>query len=465
MSKDAKSLMEKGDFADAVTTWDKVLQKDPNDEEALRLRRVSQDELLNVDLVTLKGLLDSHQTMGAFDHLRKLNSNRKNWNLGINHNSALYLRQQTERLYGQYLELVGQETKLQHPLKALYLEKTYRDLLPSEIAPEEKASKDLVQHEGTAQCDELELVSRPNENLRLYAQVFCKTFGKSIVLSSANQQKLADALIKLPTIASQIKGLSDLNNQMISHSLSSVFEHLPAFSAKGTHDSNFEMIGEFTQQQSSAPIELSHSYTVQIPYTEYHTVTNMRSHPYTDTEQRCDAKGICRTESVTKYHEVEETNQVSETRYRAEPHIYNFMGTKLDQTIKFSVHSNLKSSLLSVGLPLEDRFDESLQSYHQNLPDIGLKAQVLNLKTKEQWLGEELPKISQAIDAQFQQLWLQKHCQALAKLTKWKQADHVFECYRSPLTADENLVKNWFLAETGLTPQNAAMILGPLNYL
>lgn len=237
LSGDAKKLMEKGDFSDAVTTWDKVLASDPGDEEAQRLKRVSQNELMNTDLVTLKGLLDSHQTLSAFSHLRKINENRKQWSLGINPNSGQYLKQQTERLYGQYLELVNEEISAHHPLKAKLLEKHFRDLLPSEFAPEERSAIATVSRLGIEQCDELELNSRGQDHLRLYAIVYCKVFGKAVSLSSLNQNRMRAELLKLPVVTANIQGFTENENQILAHALANSFTRLPEFSSIGTQES------------------------------------------------------------------------------------------------------------------------------------------------------------------------------------------------------------------------------------
>jgi len=61
--------------------------------------------------MTLKGTIDSRQTLQAFDQLKGFVEKRKNWNLGISPNSSRYLKQQIERLYGQYLELISQPRK------------------------------------------------------------------------------------------------------------------------------------------------------------------------------------------------------------------------------------------------------------------------------------------------------------------------------------------------------------------
>lgn len=87
------------------------------------------------------------------------------------------------------------------------------------------------------------------------------------------------------------------------------------------------------------------------------------------------------------------------------------------------------------------------------------------LKTKEQWLVDELPKWSSQVETQLQQTWIEKHCGALAKGTRWKIADHVFECFRSPLAVHELLIRNWFLSETGLTTEQTLELTGPLSYL
>lgn len=91
---------------------------------------------------------------------------------------------------------------------------------------------------------------------------------------------------------------------------------------------------------------MSHSYTIQIPYTEYHTVTNHVSEPYSSSEQRCDPQGThCWTQSVTLYHDVDHIDTVTETRYRSEPHVYSFTATELQQTIQINLQSRLQSSI------------------------------------------------------------------------------------------------------------------------
>jgi len=127
--------------------------------------------------MTLKGTIDSRQTLQAFDQLKGFVEKRKNWNLGISPNSSRYLKQQIERLYGQYLELITQENNLEHPLKTFQLQRRYRELLPLEITPEEQAAKEKTQDLGVHQCTTLDNNSSRAENLRLYAVAFCKVLG------------------------------------------------------------------------------------------------------------------------------------------------------------------------------------------------------------------------------------------------------------------------------------------------
>lgn len=466
MSKDAKSLMNQGDYADAVSAWDKVLKDNPGDEEAQRLRKAAQGELFNLELVTLKSLLDSHQTISGFEQLRQLNEKRKQWGLEISPNTGLYLAQQTERLYGQYLELLNQENKALHPLKSIYLQNHYRALLPTQVVEQEEASLQLRNQIGLKQCDALDHASGSQDYLRLYTVKFCKVFGKSVVASSQMIKRLKDRLLKIPRIKSELGGLSPVENEMLASALKSAVTGFPEFSVQGTLESNLNLSGLLSVSRSEKQVAMSHSYLVKIPFTEYVTVKNTRSHPYSEMENHCGTiGGACVPQTVTKYHEVDEYETLTQTSYRDEPRIYEFTGTELQQKMGFDLQAHFTSPLLALDPPYQDQFNETLQVHLLSMPEIGLSPKPGTLKTKEAFFASTVPKLLGTFKLQFVKWWLDNRCKSQSDENQFQASNRVFECLRAEEGRAEPWVKNWFISETGLAPSEALEITGPIPYL
>jgi len=152
--------------------------------------------------------------------------------------------------------------------------------------------------------------------------------GKSIELGHANEIKLENQLLKVPSVTAEIGGLGPDDNRLVTHSLMIELQKAPQFSVVGNKDLSFDLKGSFTQIQTSKGVLLSHSYTVKIPYTAYKTVNNPVTSPYSESENRCDTTGHCWAETVTKYHQVDHFETLTETDYRDEPRVYQFNGTK-----------------------------------------------------------------------------------------------------------------------------------------
>jgi hypothetical protein len=464
LSKDAKKLMETGNYQASVNLWDQVIAKDPNDAEAIFYRNLAQSQLLNDDLVTLKGLIDSRQTLPAFEQLKKFHQKRVQWGLGLNPNSALYLRQQTERLYVRYLELLQQAVTRSLPVRALWLEKQYRALIDIPANEDEGKLKKELQVRGEQRCQTLERESATLPDLRLFAGVYCKRFGRAVAMPPALEQKRLTLLSRLNGIEVQVESLTPAESTAISQQLVDQTRKLARFSPFGKRSESLQVTGRFSQQISDRTVPLSHSYSVSIPYTDYELVSRTKSIPYTAMEEHCNADAShCWTETVTRYRQEEEKESVSVTKMRSEPRVYEFKGLETTQNL------HLELLLLAKGfqeraqrIPFSQDFDEHVTSHSMSLPDIGLKPQPLQLTSRPLWLARQ----SAQLGTQFYNLqvdhWKREQCSPLSPARKWAFFDRALLCIRQPEGRELAWIRQLMDEQEGLELPQIAEILGPI---
>lgn len=464
MSKDARKLMESGNYRDAVSLWDQVIAKDPSDAEAVFYRNLAQSQLLNEDLVTLKGLIDSRQTIPAFDQLHKFHQKRAQWGLGLNPNSALYLQQQTDRLYVRYLELIQQALSRDLPVRALWLERQYRALIATPPNEDERKLQQDLQARGERRCATLEKESAAMPSLRQYAAVYCRKFGRTVAMPAALEQKRLAGLARLGDIRVEVESLTPSESTRLSQRLVDESRKLARFSPFGKRAESLSVTGQFSLQVSERTVPLSHSYSVSIPYTDYELVTRYKSIPYTAIEEHCNVDATrCWNETVTRYRQEEEKESVAVTKTRHEPRVYEFQGSETTQKLRLQivlVHSGAGSTQR---FPFEQTLEERATSHRLQLPDIGLQPQELKLIPKENWLEQQYARLATQFYNSEVDRWKREHCASADAAKKWMRFERALHCIRQREGRDLAWIKQVIDDHEGLELAQISEILGPIS--
>ena len=464
LTKDAKHLMETGNYESAVGLWDQVIAKNPNDAEARFYRNLAQSQLLNEDLVTLKGLIDSRQTLLAFDQLKKFHQKRAEWGLGMNPNSSLYLQQQIERLYLRYLDLQQQSLQKGQVLRSLWLEKQYRPLV--DIAPNEDEMKVKADTQalGEKKCATLDLGSKTLPHLRHYAMQFCKKFGKTISSIPKLELSIQEELHSVKVIDLKVPTLNAAETGMLSNLLADQTKKIALYSALGKKSEEITVVGVFSQSTGDKPVAMSHSYQVEVPYTDHELVKRIKSVPYTAQEEHCNVDMTrCWSETVTRYRQEEEKESVAVTKMRSEPKVYEFTGRESTQkmTLDFTLQSFVEKKPVNK-IAFAQALEESSTSHDLNLPNIGLIPKKATLTPKEIWLKKQFESLAQQFYDSKVKEWIHRNCTFQSSSKKWAILNHALHCIQQAEGQNLAWVRQVAEDHEGLNPDQIIEVIGPL---
>lgn len=470
LTKDAKKLMENGDYQSAVALWDQVIVSEPTNAEAKFYRQMAQSELLNQDLVTLQGLIDSKQTILAFEQLKRYHDKRTQWGLGMNPNSSRYLKQQTERLHVRYLELQQLALQKGYVLKSLWLERTYRPLIDTVPNDDERQLTREVRSLGEKKCRTLESESKSKQlpYLYRYAMVFCRKFGRPILSIERLERAIEDGHTQLKAIKVNIDSITPIEGTVFMSAIQEEVKKLASYSKSGAIPESLLIQGAFSQQIIEKTIPMSHSYQVSIPYTDYEIITHLKSIPYTAFEQHCNTDASsCWSESVTRYRQEEDRESVPVTKLRSEPRVYEFSGLELTNkmTLALEITGQVKaaSSKFSFKVPFEQSIEEKLTSHRLNLPDIGLTPKVAVPTDKAEWLKQKSQQLAQHFYETKVNQWTRDQCHPKSTAQKWNYLEQMLHCIQQPEARQLDWIQQAAHDHEGLSVEQISETLGPIS--
>ena len=369
-------------------------------------------------------------------------------------------------LKAQIMEVIREEK----PLKGKLLEKNFPGVLST--AGKLRAIADLdrsLQKLGQKDCAIFQNEARNGKLFYLgkWSTAYCAYWGlstKNPVSLSAAGESLRYSFGK-SRISTAVKNAPATWNESNNAAIKSVLENSPFFLAelRATNvgsTAEAKVVGDFKNDYKEWPETLTHSYSVEVPYTSYESQAK--------TVQK--KKLVCRTSAgneeeissprcrgQTPYSTyLDETvwEQVPVTRMRSEPRTYRHEGMAYTHNMDVNLNLSVKMGDLELQIPLTDPYQKTGTHHRVSVPDIGLNPEPLSTPTPLEWLSQEKVKLAEILKSELQNKWFEFHCGKKIDGSV-VLAEKVLGCIAGNPTPTPSFVDEWFENRLGVSHSEA----------
>jgi hypothetical protein len=474
--KRGQDYYDNGLYMEAIRSFEKALQDDPNESDAkigLQKSRLSwiSSKLIEVRLTRLAG-----NTQQSLDQLKAVIDNESLWS--VYPEGAVAFTQEEESRFASLtvVDQIEQALKNGKPLLAHSILKNREGLFQGPRAKQREVLATKVRLQGAGDCAKLSQKIRQSDYyFGLFTQKYCRFFGvKAPMLTAqaqAESQKLYRA-VEISAVDAQGKPLDESTRAQLLEIFQKDFSGTPWYDAAGKNVLKMTAKLKFQSQHSQEPKKLQHSYTVSVPYDETYTVKKSEYEKakndtsflngLTQTLNLIGAVGGAfsgempyRTERVNS----DGTVTVTERKYRKEPRTLEYQAQEHKQKFLVDLLSSGKISDDSFSLAIQDSGEYTSIEHGNNMPEVGLLPQTANLIPDSDWLQARLQLASAQLKEKSIQAWNSRFC-AGAKAQGQLSADQFFRCWHSRSSALPKDLENWFVSTFGIKPAEAEILLG-----
>ena len=448
LHKDAETLMEGEEYAEATKVYEKILKGNPNDAKALVGLKRSRTNWIDKALLDVRMLRLSQQAAPATDLLKKIIDREREWQFYPE--GAVHFTQVEETKYAIRLisaQVDAWETR-GHLLKARAYVEGYRQVFatPVLIKRFENINSQLT-NTAKNQCDTYKTSSRPSLPYFItFAKRYCDSWGISFDAGFDLAKTRAAFLFKeIDVISKDVSGIPEALYPYGREKLGKEFESSAWYDKNGSSPLVIYLKAAFSHDHKKTLEKAVHSYTVQVPYTVM--IPQMRQIPHTTYQQMCTAYRCTSTPFTTYTYE---TYMVPATRYRDDPRQFNYDRWRHVQALAF--HADLLS--LIQGMEVNASHTQTVRNtdteHPHSVPDIGLSPDVLSLPNPLSWLEKQIDEAAQNWGQALINVWIKTYCRAPEMTVDEKtSAEYVFRCLRQRQDPAPPFAENWFKEKLG----------------
>lgn len=448
LHKDAETLMEGEEYAEAIKVYEKILKDSPNDAKALVGLKRSRTNWIDKALLDVRMLRLSQQAGPATDLLKKIIEREREWQFYPE--GAVLFTQEEETKYA--IRLISAQVEAWqsrgHLLKSRTYVEGYRQVFatPLQIKRFENMKSQLT-NAAKNQCEAYKTSSKPSLPYFItFAKRYCDSWGISFDAGFDVAKTRAAFLFKeIDVVAKDVSGIPEVSYPYAREKLGKEFESSAWYDKNASLPLAIYVKANFSHDHQKTKEHAVHSYTVQVPYTDM--IPQMRQIPHTRYQQMCTAYR-CTSYPVTTY--TYETYMVPVTRYRDDPRQFNYDRWQHVQVLAF--HAELLSVIQ--GMKVSGSHTQTARNtdteHPHSLPHIGLSPDVLSLPNPLSWLETQIDETAHEWGQELINVWIKTYCRAPeVTVDENTSAEYVFRCLRQRQDPTPPFAENWFKEKLG----------------
>ncbi len=363
MSK-ANKLYEAGQYDDAATLYELILESDPSNVDAKIGLHKARGELWQKELVSVRMLRMAGDGAGALSRLESLLEKIQRWDMSKFSSGALASAEEEVRHARVVLEAqVRQKISEKKPVVADVTWRKFRNVRDAKFQGGFSGTiSEEIRVAGISQCGAIKDWLGPSSfSFGSVASSLCARFGVMISLPALNAQ--LDYRFSKVTSTGELstRGL-DLNHdeamRLLNTEVDSELSRAGLLAALSPHVFSLKVTGSAARDYEKSDIIKMHSYNVDIPY---QAVEKYEEIEYVNVVENGITKSVQR--KVPKVRTV--------TRMRKDPRTLSYAAT--DHREKFSTSLTIDAQNTASGYAFSNEQQNNFTSHTNDMPNVGLR--------------------------------------------------------------------------------------------
>ncbi|HEX4926311.1 MAG TPA: hypothetical protein VFV50_19610 [Bdellovibrionales bacterium] len=471
LHKRAQTYFDAEDYEAAANTYQEILRGEPGNQDAQLGLRKSREKWIDQKLVQTRLLRMGGNATGAADLLAKIYVNEVAWDL-FPKGAVAFTQEEESRLAAVAIaEDVRKAAREEKPVKAMWLLSKYRNFYQGERKSLYGALERDTKAAGKAQCKALALTLKNDQfYYGQFVRRFCETWGEKAPTLAVQRSYVQNEMYGEPVIELELKGFSEAHRIFVANGLKEKWKTSPWFDPAGKKTFRLAVQGAYHYAHQERTETLTHAYSVKVPYTHewIEAKTEQNSQQKSDVSAALDTAVTLIslfTNTPGSGRTVRDngngTVTVSETRYRDEPHTYEYAARRHSQKFGVSFEATGRLQDETVALSHEKRQEHQSIAHDNSMEEIGLFPRKPDLIPESQWIQLQAEELVSRFQARLKDQWTARYCRpGLYQADSGPLREAGFRCLRLDGSEPGADFTAWFNTQVGVSVAEAVAVLG-----
>jgi hypothetical protein len=466
LHKKAKEQYESGDYEAALKTYNSLVKKNGNDDDAVIGLQKTREKLVDVGLLKVRKIRLQGRNTESLETFLELVSKENAWEFFPKDRVMFTQEEESKEAFAMVCRMADDARKKSQPLRASFILRRYEPIFQGQLLKQYEQKKAEVAKQGEGSCMGLADGSLDNKPfLAGFLKKYCAHWGVAHRNIAKSENSKIGSLFRDVGLDIEIAGIRKEALADFKEEVSWGLRQSPWYDPTAKNLLKVTLRGAFQNKHTKQSVPRTHNYTVSVPYTNYVTVQKSRLVPVTKYQQQCSSSygyQTCYNVPYTAY----ETEYYSETEpriaYRQVPQVQPYLGYTHDQQLSIGLDgvAVLNGKTLSFKMA-EDQHEQSF-SHDTNMPSIGLYPEEAELEDPLMFVKYQARDLSKRFEISLKNEWKARYCGELEKkpAASFTDGDNVIRCLKVTQTDPPANVQKWFLQNFGITTAQVDAILG-----
>ncbi|MDH5231896.1 MAG: tetratricopeptide repeat protein [Gammaproteobacteria bacterium] len=453
MQQQADRLARDGSYETAITIYQQILARDPQNSKVASSLRNAQLAWIDTKLIDVRFFRLANNLDQSLELLRKIYQKENQWKVFPIGAAASTQSEELELAQRSIIERVEISHRNQLPLQSKYYLQHYRLFFQSNQNRQQlQQLLAITQQQGEKQCAEFSLELTPQQLFYgKFVSTICRIWGlspPSLEVQINSNQNLFYSSVKLDNRA---HGLPYKYDQSLESLFSNQLQQTPWFSAGTRQAMQLEISGSFEYSYTSRQKSQTQSYVTSEPY-DY---TWVESQPEHDKSQNRLVPSHNQENKNRKIVDNKNgTISISETRFRDVTKFVDYDVTEHREffDITLSVRGALEP--LPIKLNIRETHRNNSVSHNNKLKAVGVSPQKAIIIGESVWLKQQADKLQNHFHEALVNTWDQRHCHAHTwSHSQANELESMFRCIELKKEDPPLIVNAWFEYNLGINYQ------------
>lgn len=401
----AQKLFDAGLYSESADAFERILESDPGNTDAILGLAKSRGELWKKELVSIRLMRMSGNGKGALERLEELLEKTSSWDLSKFQSGDLVSAEEEVRNGRRILDrLMRSQVIDKKPVVATSLWTKFDKVREAkQFGSYSSTLYEDITKEGRALCTKLNHLTSPTSfsfnDVQKAVCAYYNTDAKNVELNFKEDYRFSRLNIVGEIQSKNYRISSDSQIKIIQTQIDEKLKKASLFSSQSPRVLDVTLRGQIIRQYFNQPTMMAHSYQDKVPYqaledyeeTEYVQV-------YENGIPKTIPKKVKKTRQVTKYK-----NELKTHRYRAVKH---------NESLQMSLVSSANPGVEFKTGYSKDKINNFV-THDENLPQIGLTPKEPQFLVVSDWLQEHYSAMTTEFINRLRSVTADQFCQAV----------------------------------------------------
>lgn len=462
MKERANEKILAGNFDEAAALFERAVQQDPNDAEAVEGLKRARAGILGKRLIEVRQARTAGNQAQALDQLLAIVDTENRWKQSPAAEARFTQEEEIELGFAYFKQDISSLLQQKKPLLASYRYRRYQPVFSAEkTAKHYTALETQIERSGKESCNELwKEAGAEAPYYTGFLSSYCQFWKIDKKMPAKIEQARVADLFSTLELSGSVQQLPAELQAVLRQELQEAFESSPWHHPRGPGQLKMQLAGNYSFSHAKNLVSVIHYYDASEPYEDFENVTKTRDIPYTVMESVIDpVTKQLRTVQVTKYRK--ETYQEKEkvVRHRMVKKAHPYSALRHQQSIELSVAANGQVGSRSIAMTYLNKANAQGDEHELSVPDIGLNPSRPQLLNPAAWVKSESPKLQAELSRKLSEAWISRFCTPGAG-TRAELGELVQKCRRDKKAGAPAFINDWYQQNFGLTAGDAERLLG-----